>query len=445
MKVLILTMGTRGDVQPFVALAAGLTSQGHEAVLAAPARFANFVRGHGVAFAALDDGPMRVLDTGTAIGEIATGGMRAKAALARRLPAMFDQVLDDCWTVAATGLGSGADVIVHNGQVVAGQHVAEKLAVPAVLGLPIPMYVPTREFPWPGQEFPSRLPRMAHRATYLGMQAPAMMFGRTVDRWRAKLGLPRRPGRHDPLRRPDGGSAPVLHAMSRHVLPRPDDWPATATMTGYWFLDQVDRAPAQSVAGATADLEGRSAGQQPGLPAELVAFLDQGEAPIFIGFGSMAGSDPQRTTSAVLAAVRRTGVRAVVGTSWGGLAAEPVPGQLFVLDEVPYELLFPQVAAVVHHGGAGTTAEAIRAGRPQIVCPFVADQPFWGRRMQALGVAPAPIAQRRLTTENLTAAVEAVVGNPKMAARAADLAGRVREERGVATAVRLLEEISQRR
>ena len=154
MKVLVLTLGTRGDVQPFVALAQELQRRGHQAVVAAPERFADLIAGQGVTFVGVDDGPMRVLDSGSAVGDVAAGGLLAKVALMRRLPAMFTRVLDDCWQVASTGLGAGADLIVHNGQIMAGQHIAEKLGVPAVLALPMPMYVPTGQFPWPGQQFP---------------------------------------------------------------------------------------------------------------------------------------------------------------------------------------------------------------------------------------------------------------------------------------------------
>ncbi|MEV6493308.1 glycosyltransferase, partial [Actinoplanes sp. NPDC051633] len=138
MKVLILTLGRRGDVQPFVALAQELQRRGHQAVVAAPERFADLIAGQGVSFAGVDDGPLRVLDSGSAVGDVATGGLRAKAALMRRLPAMFTRVLDDSWQLASTGSGAGADLIVHNGQIMAGQHVAEKLGVPAVLALPMP-------------------------------------------------------------------------------------------------------------------------------------------------------------------------------------------------------------------------------------------------------------------------------------------------------------------
>ncbi|GIE99414.1 glycosyltransferase [Paractinoplanes rishiriensis] len=425
MKVLILTMGTRGDVQPFVALAQELRRRGHEAVLGAPERFADVVGGRGVDFAGVDDGPLRLLDDASAVGGVAAGGVRAKLALMRRMPAMFTRVLEDCWRIASAGPGAGADVIVHNGQVMAGQHVAEKLGVPAVLALPMPMYVPTGEFPWLGQQFPSWLPAAVNRLTYAGMKAPSLMFGRTVDRWRAGLDLQRRRGRHDPLRDPDGGPALVLHAVSPAVLPRPRDWPPAAQVTGYWFADRLPDA-AEPILGER-DVVG-------------------GSAPlVFVGFGSMAGPDPAETTRVVVQALRAAGVRGVLAPGWGGLCGVPSASDVVLAGEVPHESVFPRMAAVVHHGGAGTTAAAVRAGRPQVVCPFVGDQPFWGDRMRRLGVAPEPIGQRRLTAAALAAAIRQAIGDASINDAACRLGERVRAEDGVAVAVDLLEQAASAR
>jgi sterol 3beta-glucosyltransferase len=421
MKVLILTLGTRGDVQPFVALARGLTAAGHDAVLAAPHRFAEFVTNRGVSFAGIDDGPLRLMDGGAAmVGDVATGGLGKKLALAKQMPALFTRTLQDCWTVASDGAGSGADLVVHNGQVIAGQHVAERLNRPAVLALPIPMYVPTREFPAPGVPAPRLAP---NRVTFLGMKGVAMMFGRTVDRWRETMDLPKRKGRHDPLRSPDGSPAPVLHAISRHVLPRPADWPATATMTGYWYLTDPEPSP---------------------LPRALTEFLDAGAPPVFIGFGSMSGADPATTTATVLTAARKAGVRAIIGTAWGGLTADTNDSDVFTIGEVPFDQLFPRVAAVIHHGGAGTIAAAAAAGRPQVVCPFVADQPFWGHRMHHLGVAPEPVHQRHLDPDRLATAITQAVTNTTIATAADRLGQLIRTEDGVDEAVRQLETIAAR-
>lgn len=174
-------------------------------MLGAPARFAGLAAEHGVKIAAVDDGPLRLMDAARGVGETMSGGFRGKPALDRSMPATFGQVLADAAGVAMTGPGAGAEVIVHNGQIIAAPHLAEKLGIPAVLALTVPVYVPTREFSWPGQSAPTWWPAALNRVTFAGMKAPALMFGRTVDRWReAALGLTRRRGRHDPLRNPDG-------------------------------------------------------------------------------------------------------------------------------------------------------------------------------------------------------------------------------------------------
>ncbi|WP_252446110.1 glycosyltransferase [Pseudonocardia humida] len=414
-----MTFGTRGDVQPFVALARELRGRGHEPVLAAPRRFAGLAAEHGVALAPVDDGPLRSMDAARGDGGAMSGGLRARLALARSMPAAFARIFDDATAIATTGPGAGAGVVVHNGQIMAAPHLAELLGVPAVLALTLPMYVPTREFPWPGLSLPVGLPGVLNRASFRGMKAPEVMFGRVVDRWREQaLGLARRRGRHDPLRTPQGRPAPVLNAVSRHVVRPPADWPPSVTTTGYWFLP------------AATDL-----------PAELAAFLAAGEPPVLVGFGSMAGPDPAGTAAVVLAAVAGLGVRAILATGWGGLRPDRLPEGVIAVEQVPHDLLLPHVAAVVHHGGAGTTGAAAAAGRPQVICPFVADQPFWGRRMHDLGVAPPPVPQRRLSAERLAAALRLALSDTAVGAAATELGHRIREEDGVGAAVTQLERL----
>lgn len=180
MKVLIFTLGTRGDVQPFIALAQGLQRNGHEVIIAAPHRFADFAKDHRVVFSGVDEGPMQIMD-GADAGDIIEGGLKARLTQARTMPAMFKQTLEDCWSIASEGIGKNADIIVHNGQILAGQHIAEALHIPAVLALPLPMYVPTKEFAWPGSVMPTYLPGFLNRLTYLGMKGPEVMFGKVVE------------------------------------------------------------------------------------------------------------------------------------------------------------------------------------------------------------------------------------------------------------------------
>jgi sterol 3beta-glucosyltransferase len=174
-------------------------------------------------------------------------------------------------------------------------------------------------------------------------------------------------------------------------------------------------------------------------PPELAAFLAADGPPVVaIGFGSMASVDPALLTELVRGAVRDAGVRAVLIAGWGGLAALRDDAEVLAIDAVPHDWLFPRVAAVVHHGGAGTTGASLRAGTPTVVVPFAMDQPFWGGRVAALGVGPAPIPRARLTRARLADALRLAVGDAAMRARAADLGRRIREEDGVGEAVRHL-------
>jgi sterol 3beta-glucosyltransferase len=154
----------------------------------------------------------------------------------------------------------------------------------------------------------------------------------------------------------------------------------------------------------------------------------------------MAGRDPARLTAIVVEALRRANVRGILATGWGGLSPADLPDSIFKLDHAPHDWLFPRVAAVVHHGGAGTTAAGLRAGRPTLVCPFIADQPFWGRRVHALGVGARPIPQKRLTPDNLAAAIHEISTNQTIRDNAAALGERIRSEDGLRTAVAMIED-----
>ena len=190
-------------------------------------------------------------------------------------------------------------------------------------------------------------------------------------------------------------------------------------MTGYWFLDPA------------ADWQ-----PQP----ELLDFLASGPPPIYIGFGSMASRQPRATADMALEALRRTGQRGVLYAGWGGLHKEDLPDSVFMVGSTPHSWLFPRMAAVVHHGGAGTTAAGLAAGVPAVITPFFADQPFWAQRVYELGAGPKPVPRRKLTAENLAAAIEAALSDATIRARVATLGARIRAENGVAAAVALIEQ-----
>nr|WP_055501208.1 glycosyltransferase [Nonomuraea pusilla] len=420
MKVLILTHGTRGDVQPYAALALALRTAGHEPVLAGPAAMASLAEPHDITFAPLHDGPNTLIDDPDIRQAVETNyrGLRGKKValrVMRRTKPLMAAVLDDLVTVAE----QGADLVVH-APGIPGQHVAERLGVPAVPAALQPVWVPTAAFPNP--MLPVPLPGALNRASYLPIRLMLRSLGGIADDLRERrLGLPRRRGRHDILRGPDGRPATVLHGFSRHLLPGRLDYPAWVHTTGFWFL------PAPP-------------GWAPS--PELAAFLEAGQPPVYVGFGSMAGTDPRRVGRIVTEAVRLAGVRAVLASGWGGIQATDLPDTVHQLDQAPHDWLFPRMAAIVHHGGSGTTGAALAAGRPQVVCPFVADQPFWAARAHAAGVAVPPQPQRRLTPDTLAAAIRLAATDPGMAAAAADLGRRIRAEDGTGRAVTILESLS---
>ncbi len=409
MKALLLTVGSQGDVQPFVALAVRLRAGGHEAVLAAPAAFSGLAGTYDVPFIPLE---LDMSQVGEAVAD--HYGLRHMLRFCQAAGRRSAAVLPTLQTAA----DGGADVVVHHPVLPLGQHVAELLGVPAVVGLAMPALVPTREFP--SAVWPCRVPRMLNRPSYRAAGGLAGAWcRRDVGRWRRdRLDLPPRRGCHDPLVGGDGAPVTVLHAFSEHVVPRPADWPAHAHVTGYWLL------PAPS-------------GWSP--PRRLAAFLKAGGPVVYIGFGSMPSLDAARLAASIAAAAGDNDVRAVVASLDPALRRLLPSGRFLVIRNAPHDWLFPQMEAIVHHGGAGTTAAALYAGKPQVIWPFSFDQPFWARRMAALGVAPPARLVHELTGPAFTAVLDRALGDPGLARRSAALATLLRAEDGAGSAVSHLE------
>ncbi|WP_221583394.1 glycosyltransferase [Microbacterium sp. G2-8] len=413
MRALIMAFGTRGDIQPYAAFAGALARAGHEVTLAIPAGLAHLAPDEpGIDVEPAGSEMLRLLQE---VMPTLSGPRDALRTFGIMKRAMREQ-MDETWRAAEA---HGADVVVHHPKCLAGPHIAEKLGVPGVMSLPLPLYPPTSAFPAPLFGVAS-FGRRGNRASYALSRVATAAYGGMINDFRGSIGLDgsvKRLG--DPLVNPDGSPMHVLSPYSRHVVPIPPDYPPTAHVAGYWFLEQdEDPEPA------------------------LADFLDAGDPPVYIGFGSMGfgkGADTRR--EAVLSALAETGLRGVVATGWGGIApGEAVSKDVFVIDGAPHGRLFPRCAAVVHHGGAGSTAAGLRAGRPSLVVPFLGDQPFWGSRVHAIGAGPAPLAPARLGRE-LAGRLGQLVGTPTYARRAGEVADLIAEEDGLARGVRVLEEI----
>ncbi|MBL6427292.1 MAG: glycosyltransferase family 1 protein [Maritimibacter sp.] len=417
MRILILTYGSRGDVQPFVALGRALVARGHDVTLGTARRFETFVREAGLGFAPMSDAMLNLLDTeaGRDMMESTQGVLQSlkwTVMLTRTVGPAQAELIGDSWAAAEA---VDPDLIVFHPKTYAGPHIAEKRGIPAVLAMLVPMMVPTGERPNVG--FPDTGWQWWNRFSYRFVnRTMAFSAGRHVREMRAERGLPKQ-RRFDLLRDSRGRMLPVLNAVSPSVLPAPRDWPDEAVMTGYWFTDHGDWTP----------------------PDDLAAFLEAGPPPVYVGFGSMAGRSPGRLAKAVIEALTRTGMRGIIATGWGGLKPADLPDTIHKIEGAPHDWLFPRMAAIVHHGGAGTTAAAIRAGKPQVIVPFFGDQPFWGKIMAQHGVAPDPIAQKSLTADNLAEALRRVTGDPAMARAAEALGAAVRQEDGLKRAVEVIE------
>ena len=216
---------------------------------------------------------------------------------------------------------------------------------------------------------------------------------------------------------------PVLYGFSPAVIPVPADWDGNTHVTGYWFVDEID-------------------GWTP--PSALLDFLEAGTPPVYIGFGSMSNRNPRETAELIIRALKQIGQRAILLSGWGGLHSEDLPDSIFMIDSIPHSWLFPRVAAVVHHGGASTTAAGLRAGIPSVIVPFFGDQPFWGRRVAELGVGPNPIPRGKLTSERLANAIQQAVTDKGMHERAASLGAKIQTEDGIARAAEVIEQIEKR-
>jgi sterol 3beta-glucosyltransferase len=408
MNVAILALGTRGDVQPYVALGAGLKEAGHEVTLVTGKGFEGLLAGRGLRFAALDVDPLELAQSQE--GRAALRSPKAALRMARGLMPAMRRMLVDEWEAVVS---LQADAVVYHPKALGGYHVAEALGIPGFLALASPALTPTREFPSPLLPLPDlggTLNRLSYGAFFRSITLP---YRRMVNRWRGEtLGLPALPLLASELEL-RGEPVPRLYPCSPRVVPVPADWDARSTMTGYWFLDQGD-------------------GWQP--PGELAEFLEGGPPPVFVGFGS-AAPDPEGSRAAALAALGRLGLRGVLATGRRGTAG---PG-LIEIEGAPHDWLFPRMAAVVHHGGAGTTAEGLRAGKTAAVFPSnFGDQLFWGRRVRALGAGPEPVPQKRLTAEGLTAAIRTITEDEGMRGRAAEVGEDIRAEEGVARAVEIV-------
>jgi sterol 3beta-glucosyltransferase len=397
MRMMFVTAGSRGDVDPFVALARRAQSAGHEVRIAVTREFVGHARAAGLDVTGLD-GDYSALVAGQGVS--AWAAMRSFRTVVRPMMAAILR------SAADAALDYRPDVLVHHPKVLSAPIAAARLGIPHVLVEIVPTITPTGEFPAAGVTVRD-LGRL-NPLTYRLAAGAAGMFAGPLREIRGGLGLP--------ARGEVPGPALTLVPVSPTLLARPADWPDTTRITGAW---------SEPPAGAVLD-------------AELEAFLGSGDV-VYAGFGSMALGDAAARGAAVIDAVRASGRRLLAVTGWGGLeiAPELVGEDVLVREAVPHAEVLGRCAAAVHHGGAGTAHAAVRAGVVSVCVPFLADQPFWGALLHRRGFGTAPVPARRLTTTRLGAALGALPDPAAVRTAARAMAG----EDGCGTALAILEEL----
>jgi sterol 3beta-glucosyltransferase len=416
-RITILTYGSRGDVQPFVALGVGLIDAGYAVRLVGPAKFDVLVQQHGLDFEPIEGDPGEL--TQAFVDRAGLNGMRMFVEMARHILPFARSAF-----AAMERAIADADLVIHSFLMLDGGHTLARLrGVPGISAQFFPVFLPTTSFP--AVVFPELPLGKPYRWVSHQLVAASFHYG---SRWLYRLlrfSSPDLPALAPwPFSRGHAGEMPVLMAYSRHVLPKPADWPGYAHVTGYWQLPPpADWRP----------------------PDDLAHFLDSGSPPVFFSPGSMKTEKLQDVVTMAIASVRAHGQRLLLGVAPDVFDEIDLGADVFAVADVPHTWLFPRMAYILHHGGAGTTGAAAAAGVPTTAIPFTADQAFWARRLHRLGVGPVAPSIRKLTRQRLDVLLSEVLSNSNYLRRARALAEKLRQEDGVTTAVRIVDRYLHRK
>lgn len=415
MNITITSHGTRGDVQPYLALAVGLQQAGHRVTLATSYNYTDWIEAYGVQSHPTRFNMQEFMKQPEVQAVLQSRNFVKQLRVFRQMMGQGPEAMGDVWDAIQT-----ADFVIQSPTSSGALEAAQIRGVPAALAYPVP-FAPTDEFPAVflgparfslGRGYNRLTHRFMHRMLWKSMTGPM------TNSLRKKLGLPSIGSFAEQAADARKLGIPSLYGYSEYVLARPSDWDEHQHITGYWFLD----APAE---------------WQP--PADLIHFLESGPPPVYLGYGSISQGDAEENTRLILHALELSGQRAVILTGWGGLTRLSAPPHIFFVDDVPHDWLFPRMAALVHHGGAGTTGAGLRAGVPNIITPIAADQYAWAERVVQLGVGPRAPSIKRLTATKLAQAIHTAVNDSALRARAAALGEKIREENGITRAVEVIE------
>lgn len=418
MRILLIGYGSRGDVQPLVMLGQGLKQAGYDVAIGAGVNFRQMVADAGLGFEAFDTDIEALMNSemGKAWANQSSGSTFTEAQNMKRVA---DAHVDGIGQVLLT-MAEKYDVLVSGLMVfLVVDAVCHKLGKKHITVNFAP-FAPTKD------AHATLVPMVPRRniflnrlSGYMGQYFIYWAVQEASNRHIQAFGFSKKSFKD--FLRAYNREVPVIHAISPLVMPKPADWDDKKYVAGYWLPQSIGEWKPS---------------------AELSQFLAQGERPIYIGFGSMPNNDPDGMIRMIVDALNETGQRGIIASGWAGFEAESLPDNILLLKEAtPHNWLFPQMAGVIHHGGAGTTAEGLRAGVPQGIVSHFADQPYWGNRMNELGVAGKYIKRHQLSREWLIDTIREMTGNPDLQAHAKELGAALSQEDGIDNAVNLFEKL----
>jgi sterol 3beta-glucosyltransferase len=405
MVITILATGSRGDIQPYIALGIQLNKEGHQVKIATFENYADFVMSYGLGFSKIRGDIIQAAASNDAKSAIQADNPLKILLSFNKLKSLVFDLQQDYFDACVD-----SDAVIYHPGAAIGYFAAQYLKIPSILAAPFPM---AHTQAYPALIFYGKVPsgkkinllthKIFEQIMWSASRGPVKQF------LKERFGeLPKNFG--NPFSKQNTLTHPTVFSCSNHVFPIPDDRPKHIHSAGYWFLEHEAKWTA---------------------PDELITFLNEGNPPVYVGFGSLG--DPEKAgemTRLVIDALHHAGQRGVLATGWQGMAAiNDLPEDIFILKSAPHTWLFPRMAAVVHHGGAGTTAAGLRAGIPSIIIPFSNDQFSWGQRIYELGVGPKPIPRKKLTSENLSKAICAAFDD-RIIHAAEELGKKVRSENG---------------
>ena len=416
MEIVVNTFGTRGDIQPYIALSLGLQQSGHSVRIVTHKIFDAFVNKYGLDFYPLDLDPREVL-INQALAELGNNTIRISHWMQKNFKPVLREVFEKTYFA-----NKDADLILNSGLSFAGWHVAEKLKVLSLATFLWPMTPSRYILGAVGKNPPSWLPfrgMVNYLTTKLFNQLFYNLMLPSVNECRKEI-LNLHPLRAQDYWRGDSPRSvtPIIYGYSPTVVPKPSDWSDNQQISGYWYLDDAREYQPQK---------------------DLLDFLENGSPPVYIGYGSMVDHQGEGLTQIAIEALREINQRGILLGGWSKLGSGNLPDFIFRVDAVPHDWLFPKMATVVHHGGAGTTAQGLRAGVPSVIVPMFGDQFFWGWRVQELGVGPKPIPRKKLTVDNLARAIKQAINDDKIKEKAIKIGDQIHSENGVDIAVGLIE------